>query len=382
MSRDMVVAIEDELVVWLGTRRAWVERLAATGSEDDWPTVEAHDGYLLPGLVDVHCHGAAGHDFSEADVRSAEVVAAHHRRHGTTSLVASLVTAPVPDLLRALAACADLVDAGEVFGIHLEGPFLSVARCGAHNPALLRMPDEALFDQLLEAGRGHVRSLTYAPELPGASRLAARAVRAGLVASVGHTDGDFATTAEAIRATGMASSVTHLFNAMPPVHHRAPGPAAAALAAAARGETVVELVADGVHLGDETVGAVFDMVGANQVALVTDAMAATGQPDGRYRLGPLEVRVEAGVARLDGRGEQAPIAGGTTRLLDVVRRCVRHAGVDLHDAVTAASATPARLLGLEEVGVIATGRRADLVITDRDLFAIEVLRGGVAVTPA
>jgi N-acetylglucosamine-6-phosphate deacetylase len=164
------------------------------------------------------------------------------------------------------------------------------------------------------------------------------------------------------------------------MHHRAPGPVAACLAAAARGEMVLELVADGVHLDDETVAAVFDLVGPGRIALVTDAMAAAGQGDGRYRLGSLLTDVVQGVARLVGDPPGA-IAGGTSRLVDVVRRVVRHAGVGLADAVTAASATPARLLGLADVGDLVAGRRADLVLTDDDLTPLSVMRAGRWVHP-
>jgi len=199
----------------------------------------------------------------------------------------------------------------------------------------------------------------------------------GALPSFGHTDAGAAVTTAAIRAASSSGrlSATHLFNGMPPLLSRAPGPVAACLAGAARGERVVELVGDGVHLAPETVAAVFDLVGPAQVALVTDAMAAAGMPDGRYRLGALPVEVSGGVARLATAEGPGAIAGGTARLVDVVRRTVA-AGVPLADAVRAASATPADLLGLSDVGQLAAGMRADVLVTDADLNPTAVLRAG------
>lgn len=362
---DGVVAVRDGRLAFVGPSSAW------TGGRTE------QVGTVLPGLVDVHAHGAAGHSFPEGTVEGGEAVAAHHAAHGTTTMLASLVSASEPDLVRATAAAAELADRGLVAGVHLEGPFLSPQRRGAHEPAVLRDPDPRLLERVVEAGRGHVRSLTYAPELPGAAELASRAADLGLLVSVGHTDADARTVATALAGGG--TSVTHLFNGMPSLHHRSPGPVAAALQAAARGLTVVELIADGVHLADETVAAVLDLVGPDQVALVSDSMAAAGVGDGSYRLGDLDVDVVDGVARLAGDGppEERSIAGGTARLLDVVRRTVQHAGVDLATAVRSASSTPARLLGLhDETGSLATGLRADLVVVDDDLQPVRVMRRG------
>lgn len=354
------------------------DRIAVVGPAGSWTGAPAERvGTVLPGLVDVHAHGAAGRSFPEGTVDAGEAVAAHHAAHGTTTMLASLVSASEADLVRATVAAADLADRGLVAGVHLEGPFLSPQRRGAHEPAVLREPDEGLLERVVEAGRGHVRSLTYAPELPGADRLASRAAGLGVLVSVGHTDADARTVQAALAAGG--TSVTHLFNGMPSLHHRAPGPVAAALQAAVRGLTVVELIADGVHLADETVATVLDLVGPDQVALVSDSMAAAGVGDGSYRLGDLDVDVVDGVARLagDGPAEERSIAGGTARLLDVVRRTVQRAGVDLATAVRSASATPARLLGLDdEIGSLATGLRADLVVVDDDLQPVRVMRRG------
>jgi N-acetylglucosamine-6-phosphate deacetylase len=308
----------------------------------------------------------------------------HHLRHGTTTLLGSLVSAPADRLEDRVRALLPLVASGHLAGIHLEGPFLSAARCGAQDPRSIVPGDPALLRRLVEAGEGAIRSVTLAPETPRLTELLEVLAAADVTPSFGHTDASSVETHAAITAVGgRRLGATHLFNGMPPLHSRAPGPVAACLAAAARGAMVVELVGDGVHLADETVATVFDLVGAGQIALVTDAMAAAGMPDGRYPLGPMTVDVVGGVARLAGDpGTIGAIAGGTARLLDVLRRTVRDAGVSLAEAVTAATATPARLLGLDaEVGDVVPGRRADLLITDGDLVPQGVLRAGRWIVP-
>lgn len=362
-----------------------INRVGPAGEGDGPP---APGTYLLPGLVDVHCHGGAGHGFPDAGPDGVRAAAAHHLAHGTTSLVASLVSAPGPTLRDRVQLLAPLVAAGELAGIHLEGPFLARAQCGAQDPAAIVPGDPELLRLLLDDGGGRVRSMTLASETPRYRELLAVLERHGVVPSLGHTDASAAATAAGIAQAGeVPLSATHLFNGMPALHHRAPGPAAACLSAAVRGQMVVELVADGVHLADETVAMVFDLVGPDRIALVTDAMAAAGMPDGRYQLGPLDVDVERGVARLAGparppAGTERALAGGTARLLDVVRRVVRHAGVALPAAVTAASGTPARLLGIDaDVGDLVAGRRADVVVTDARLAPLAIMRAGRWVSP-
>ncbi|MCB7138049.1 N-acetylglucosamine-6-phosphate deacetylase [Cellulosimicrobium marinum] len=392
--------VEDGAVVVAGERIAWVgprAELAAAGFDDPGTT----DGStILPGLVDVHDHGGGGASFPDAtSADDARVAAREHLRHGTTSLVASLVTAPRDVLLARVATLADLADAGELAGIHLEGPFLSEVRCGAQNPHDMLDGDPALVREIAAAARGHLRTMTVAPEVPGVvgpGGVIETLVEVGALPSIGHTDASTEQTEEAI-AAGVAAlaaagrdsvrlTATHLFNGMRPLHHREPGPIAACLAAAARGEMVVELVADGTHLAHGTTRSVVELVGAHvtdgavagpdAVALVTDAMAAAGMPDGRYDLGPMSVTVADGVARL---AEGGSIAGGTYHLLDVVRETVA-AGVALVNAVRAASWTPAGVLGRDDVGGLVPGRRADVVVTDADLRVRRVLRGGTLVS--
>ncbi|MGF0117643.1 N-acetylglucosamine-6-phosphate deacetylase [Promicromonospora sp. Marseille-Q5078] len=395
---DCVVVVADGLVRWVGPLVAAehadpaVAEAVARAAEPEPGTV------LLPGLVDLHDHGGGGVGFPDATSADEAMVAVlEHRRHGTTTMLASLVTADRETLLARAAMLAELAEAGEIAGIHAEGPFLSHARRGAQSPDDLVPGDIALVRDLVESARGHLRTMTVAPEVDGVAGpdgVAAALVAAGVVPSLGHTD---ATTeqAEALVAevaAGLAAhaaegeaparemTATHLFNGMRPLHHRAPGPVAACLAAAARGDLVVELVADGVHLAPATVRTVLETVGADQVALVTDAMAAAGMPDGSYQLGPMAVTVRDGVARLTDPAdpEGGSIAGGTAHLVDVVRATVA-AGVPLVDAVRSASWVPARVLGRADVGGLVVGRRADVVETDGDLRVRRVFRAGAPV---
>ena len=368
MLADGVVETSGDRVVWAGP---------ASERTDQLPEPAYPGTTIIPGLVDVHCHGAGGFGFPEADRDGSTAAAEHHRHNGTTSVIGSLVSAPPNVLHGRIELLASLVERGTLAGIHLEGPFLSVLRCGAQDPASILDGDPALLESLLAAGRGHIRSMTIAPETAHFAELSTMLTENGVVVSIGHTDASNPTATRSIAHSAHAPlSATHLFNGMAPMHHREPGAVAACLAAAARGQMVVELVGDGVHLADETVSTVFDLVGPHQIALVSDAMAAAGMPDGRYPLGPLDVDVVDGVARLAGQGDTA-IAGGTSRLMDIVRRTVLDAGVDLLSAVTAATATPAALLGLTGiVGDLVPGCRADLVVTDQKLLPRAVMASG------
>lgn len=305
----------------------------------------------MTGLVDIHCHGAAGAELGLATDGS-RAAAAHHRADGVEHLVASVVSAPFDDLVARVATLGPLVADGTLAGIHLEGPFLAHGRRGAHDPAALADPEPALVERLAEAAAltgapDALRQMTVAPELPGADRLVRALVEHGVRPAFGHTEADAALTARTLAAVadlqGAPALVTHLFNGMAPMHHRAGGPVAAALAAAARGDAVVELIADGVHVAPEVVRMVFETVGPQSIALVSDAMAATGLGDGRYRLGGLEVEVTGGTARTTDTGS---IAGSTSTLAGCVRWCLEVVGLPEDDVLTAATSTPAHALGL------------------------------------
>jgi N-acetylglucosamine-6-phosphate deacetylase len=356
----------------------------------DVPVLDAGPGRrtYLPGLVDIHCHGGAGGELGAA-ADSAATAVRHHHVNGTTTLLASLVSASADEMVAGVGTCAALVAGGDLAGIHLEGPFLSHERRGAQDPAALTDVDPSLVEAAVLAAEsagapGAVAQMTFAPERRGADRLPALLAGHGILPALGHTDCDAATAWASLRSAldsaprGGRPLVTHFFNGMPPLHHRAPGPVAACLAQAGRGEAVLEVIGDGVHLADETVRMLFDLVGPQAICLVTDAMAASGMPDGSYTLGGRDVRVADRTARLADGGS---IAGGVATLLDVVRRSVAGAGVPLLDAVTAASLTPARTLGLTGVGSLAAGQLADVVEVDDDLHLRRVLRRGSWLAP-
>jgi N-acetylglucosamine-6-phosphate deacetylase len=338
---------------------------------------------LLPGLVDAHCHGGGGGEFGP-DADSARVAVDYHHRNGTTSLVGSLVSNTHDALVSGVTTCAALVAQGDLVGIHLEGPFLSMERRGAQNPAALCDVDDALVEALAEAATTAgapeaIAQMTFAPERPGAGGLPALLGSHAILAAIGHTDCDAETAWDALRASldaaprGGRPLVTHVFNGMPPLHHRAPGPVSACLAAAARGDAVLEVIGDGVHLAAATVRMLFDLVGAQGICLITDAMAASGMPDGTYTLGGQDVIVSGRTARL---AEGASIAGGVATMLDVVRWCVQSAGIPLLDAVIAASYTPSQTLALAGIGSLQAGNLADVVVVDDDLSLHDVLRRG------
>ncbi|GGL45115.1 N-acetylglucosamine-6-phosphate deacetylase [Phycicoccus endophyticus] len=305
----------------------------------------------MNGLVDIHCHGAAGAEYGSS-IEGSRTASALHAEAGVERRVASLVSAPFARLVEQVGTLAPLVADGTLEGIHLEGPFLAMGRRGAHDPAALADPDPALVERLAEAAAlggapDALRQMTFAPERPGAAALVRALVEHGVRPAVGHTEADAATTARTLAEVADLQNapalVTHLFNGMAPMHHRAGGPVAVALTAAARGEAVVELITDGVHVSAEVVRMVFETVGPGAIALVSDAMAATGLGDGRYRLGGLEVEVTDGTARTTDTGS---IAGSTSTLADCVRWATEVAGLPEEDVRTAATTTPLRALGL------------------------------------
>lgn len=289
-------------------RPGWVDtqgnRILAVGAGAP-PRPADHDfadAVVVPGFVDIHVHGGGGASYTEPSADEIHRAATFHRSHGTTTTLASLVTAPPAPLLTQVRALAAASRAGVIAGIHLEGPWLSAARCGAHDAGQLRDPDPAEIDALLDAADGAIRMVTVAPELPSGLSAIQRLVAAGVVVAVGHTDASYDQTRAAIEAG--ATVGTHVFNAMRPLHHRDPGPAMALLEDP---RVTVELIADGVHVHDALLRHVVASAGAARVALITDAMAAAGLPDGSFRLGALDVEVQDAIAQsagsVDDRGQ-------------------------------------------------------------------------------
>ncbi|MCW3492216.1 N-acetylglucosamine-6-phosphate deacetylase [Microbacterium sp. SSM24] len=359
------------------TEDAWIlfdrGRVAARGSGSSRPgadeLVDGAGGCLVPGFVDIHGHGGAGASYDDGPeaIRSARAL---HRAHGTTRAVVSLVTASLDDLAARAAMVAELAEQDDtILGSHLEGPFLDPGHKGAHTEALLRAPDAASVSRLIEAGRGTIRQITLAPELPGALEAIARLTGDGVVVAIGHTDADADTARRAFDAG--ASVLTHAFNAMRGIHHRAPGPVVAALRDP---RVTLELIADGVHVDLDLIATAFAAAG-DRIALVTDAMAAAGSADGRYELGGLAVAVTDGVARLVDGGS---IAGSTLTQDEALRRVVA-AGVALPTAVAALTTVPARAVGRPDLGRLDAGAIADAVLLDDALNVARVWIAGSSI---
>ncbi|MGH3690618.1 MAG: N-acetylglucosamine-6-phosphate deacetylase [Microbacterium sp.] len=359
---DGWVRIENGVVAARGTGSTW-----APADDVVDATAAAGPGALLtPGFIDIHGHGGAGASFDDG-VEAIRIGRDLHRAHGTTRAVVSLVTASLESLASSVAIIADLVETDtDILGSHLEGPFLDPGHHGAHEPSLLRHPVASDVARLLEAGRGTVRQVTIAPELPGGLDAIRQIVAAGSAAAVGHTDADAAMAIAAFEAG--ASILTHAFNAMPGIHHRAPGPV---LAAAADHRVVLEAIADNVHLDPHVIKLVFDSA-PGRVALITDAMAAAGSADGHYDLGAVSVTVENGVARADDTGSIA----GSTLTQDVALQRAVQAGVTLPEAVRALTETPARAVRRDAtLGSLRTGMLGDAVLLDAELRVARVWSG-------
>ncbi|WP_405797768.1 N-acetylglucosamine-6-phosphate deacetylase [Streptomyces sp. NBC_01506] len=332
-------------------------------------TLDLAGHWVVPGFVDMHNHGGGGASFTSGSVDDVLKGVRTHQEHGTTTLVASTVTGEMDFLAQRAGFLSELVEQGDLAGIHFEGPFISPCRKGAHSEALLRDPEPAEVRKLLDAARGTARMVTLATELPGGIESVRLLVEHGVIAAIGHTDATYEQTVEAIDAG--ATVATHLFNAMPPLGHRAPGPIAALL----EDERItVELINDGTHLHPAALELAFHRAGAGRVAFITDAMDAAGFGDGVYQLGPLEVEVKDGVARLAVGGS---IAGSTLTLDTAFRRAATIDRLPVADIVRAISGNPARLLGVyDRVGSLEPGKDADLVILDADFAITGVLRKG------
>ncbi|PLA13817.1 multidrug transporter [Corynebacterium riegelii] len=351
-----------------------IETVAADGPGGRPAGTALHDTLTwVPGFIDLHNHGGALGAFPSGSVEDCRKAAQYHRSQGTTTLLASTVSANREELCTQVERLATLVAEGVIRGIHLEGPFVSPAKPGAQDPSRIVSGDPDMFEAVIDASGGTVRAITFAPETENVDGLLELCKRHNIIASLGHTDADFATTADVIakaNALGVTVTATHLFNAMPPLHHRTPGPVGALLAAARHGNAYVELIADGVHLDDAVVESVY---GTGAFA-VSDAMEAAGMCDGCYRLGQLDVTVTDRVARI----ANGAIAGGTSTIAEQFARFIgRH---EASEAVRFTSTTAAEVLGDTALGDIAPGTRADLVGLDADFRPVAVYSGGRRIT--
>ncbi len=342
-------------------------------------TEEEAGRYILPGLVDTHFHGCAGYDFCDSTAEAMRTIASYELTHGITTITPATMTLSEEMLTDICAACASAVET-EVLeegialrdvlkGIYLEGPFISVEKKGAQNPAYIHKPDIEMLDRLQKAANGMIRLVVIAPETEGAMDC----IRAGKDKyrfSIAHTCADYETAKAAIEAG--AAHVTHLYNAMPPFTHRKPGVIGAA---AEDAHTEAELICDGIHIHPSVVKSTFKLFGAERMVLISDSMMATGMADGAYALGGQPVQVKGNLATL----ADGTIAGSATNLYDCMCTAIRM-GVTKEEAVRAATANPAAAVGLEaECGVLSEGRKADILIADSDFKLLEVIKSGITI---
>ncbi|MFF4502962.1 N-acetylglucosamine-6-phosphate deacetylase [Streptomyces sp. NPDC001401] len=343
-------------------------RIAGSAPENA-QVIDFSGHWLVPGFVDLHNHGGGGASFTSGTVEDVLHGIHTHRLHGTTTLVASTVTDDMDFLTQRAGLLSELAEQGDIAGIHFEGPFISPCRKGAHSEKLLRDPDPAEVRKLIDAARGRAKMVTLATELPGGIDSVRLLAEQGVIAAIGHTDATYEQTVEAIDAG--ATVATHLFNAMPQIGHRSPGPITALLE---DDRITVELINDGTHLHPAALQLAFHHARADRVAFITDAMDAAGFGDGRYLLGPLEVEVTEGVARLV---EGGSIAGSTLTLDRAFQRAVTVDRLPVEDVVAAISANPAKLLGMyDSIGSLEPGKYADLVLLDHQFALKGVMRHG------
>jgi N-acetylglucosamine-6-phosphate deacetylase len=346
--------------LWIETSNGVIASInPGTHSKPDSST----DGVLIPGFVDIHCHGGGGHYFSATTSDSIAAAINAHKKTGTTSLVASLVSESINDLKAQIQRLVPFYTRGEIVGIHLEGPYLSHARCGAHEPSLLIDPTVTQLQELITLGQGAIKMVTIAPELHGAQEAIAYLASVGVFAAIGHTEGNYQDAS--IATDNGASIVTHFLNAM----NKKNTEGSIANFVINDPRLAVELIVDGHHLAFEKVQGLFASIG-DRIVLVSDAMAAAGNGDGLYAIGALPVEVKDGVARLSSNQK---LAGSTLTISQAFFNLINHCGLSLNQAVHATSTQPARVFGLQDRGQIAIGMRADLLSYDSKAQSLTVI---------
>jgi N-acetylglucosamine-6-phosphate deacetylase len=367
---DAAVSIEDGVITAVGTH-------AEVRTPSNARVLDFGDSILAPGLIDIHIHGGAGHDVMEGSDDSLAAIESLMTRHGVTSYCPTTVTAPIDDTLRSLHALGVAVKRtgarkdgtrARPLGVHLEGPFLSHAKRGVHPPALLQPASRALFDRLWDATEGRVSVLTIAPEIEGAIDLIAEAAARGVCVSLGHSDADSAQAQAGISAGGRHA--THTFNAMRALDHRDPGILGAVLT---NNKLTADIIVDGVHVDPKVVDLFVRSKGIEGAVLITDAISATGMPDGTYLLGDIEVQVHDGRCEFNGR-----LAGSVLTLDRAIRNTAEFAQVSLQSAIRMATLNPAKVLGLEkQKGVLSVGADADIAVFTPAGEVVRTIVGGV-----
>ena len=343
--------------------------LIAAASGDD-RVLDASDCYVIPGLVDIHFHGCVGEDFSDATPDGLQAIADYELSEGVTYICPTGMTLPEEQLTKicqnTAAHRAGNPGGAEVVGLHLEGPFLSTAKKGAQNGSFLHDPDIDMLRRLQAAARGSVKLVTVAPEEPNGLDFIRAAVGDGIAVSVGHTVADYDTAKAAFEAG--ANHATHLYNGMPPIHHRAPGVIGAAFDSPG---VMAELICDGIHIHPAMIRLTFQLFGAERVILISDSLRATGMPDGRYPFGGQEIEVHGNRATIAGHPET--LAGSVTSLMGCVRKAAEF-GIPLADAVRAATYNPARSIGIDHrTGTLDVGKEASMVLLDRKDLSIRAI---------
>jgi N-acetylglucosamine-6-phosphate deacetylase len=365
---DAVLMFEDGVLTAVGTR-------AAAHIPPDAHVLDFGDAVLAPGLIDIHIHGGAGHDVMEGSDEGLAAIERLMIKHGVTSYCPTTVTAPVDATLRSLDALGKAIDSGSSdgkrahpLGVHFEGPFLSHAKRGVHPPTLLQPASRELFERMWQASGGRVSVMTIAPEIEGALDLIAEASRRGVCVSLGHSDAELPQARAAINAG--ARHATHTFNAMRPLDHRDPGLLGAILTDPA---VTADIIVDGIHVDPVVVDLFLRTKGVEGAVLITDAISATGMPDGSYMLGGFAVQVHGGRCEFDGR-----LAGSVLTLDRAVRNTMKFANVSLQNAIRMATFNPASVLGIaKRKGSLSVGADADIVVFTPAGEVVRTVVGGV-----
>ena len=354
-----------------------VSSRAAAAAPANIPLVDFGDSTLAPGFLDIHIHGGAGLDLMRASRSELPRLGQFLASHGVTGYFATTVAAPLDATCSTLERLADAIEEKTLanggasqarpLGVHLEGPFLSHKRRGVHPPEYLVDPTVPIFDKLWQAARGHVRMMTIAPEIPGALEVIAEAARRNICVSIGHSDAELPAAVEAVKAG--ARHATHTFNAMRPLDHRDPGIIGEVLS---NDTMTADIVVDGIHVSPEVVKVFLQAKGPDRAVLITDAMSATGMPDGRYQLGPIQVDVANGKATANGS-----LAGSVLTMDRAVRNVTKFSNWTLRDAVRAATFNPAKAVGLSsDYGKLDGGSVADFVVLSPTGEVLKTIVGG------